>query len=93
MRALSTIKEVSHETLLALRSLLGALREDGGAPRAPAPGIGRLDELAGRAAALGVVARIERTGVPRQLPPGVDMAAYRIIQCWATRNAGCSSKK
>ncbi len=80
VRALATIKQVSHETLLALRSVLGALREDGDAPRAPAPSVGRLDDLVARAAALGVTARVEQRGAARLLPPGVDLAAYRILQ-------------
>jgi signal transduction histidine kinase len=80
VRALATIKEVSHETLLALRSVLGALREDGDAPKTPAPSISRLDGLVGRAAALGVIVRVEQSGAIRPLPPGVDLAAYRILQ-------------
>lgn len=80
VRALATIKEVSHETLLALRSVLGVLREDGDAPRTPAPSISRLDDLVGRVASLGVTARVERRGTARPLPPGVDLAAYRIMQ-------------
>ena len=77
---LATIKEVSHETLLALRSVLGALRDGGDAPEAPAPSISRLDDLVGRVAALGVIARVEQRGAARPLPPGVDLAAYRILQ-------------
>ena len=80
VRALATVKEVSHETLLALRSVLGALREDGDAPRAPAQSISRLDDLTGRVAALGVIVQVEQRGTARTLPPGVDLAAYRILQ-------------
>src|SRR5215472_6842658 len=80
VRALATIKEVSHETLLAVRSVLGALREDGEASKTPAPSISRLDGLVGRAAALGVIVRVEQRGAIRPLPPGVDLAAYRILQ-------------
>lgn len=80
VRALATVKEVSHETLLALRSVLGVLRDDGDAPKTPAPSISRLDDLVGRAAALGVIVRVEQRGAARPLPPGVDLAAYRILQ-------------
>jgi len=86
VQALATIKEVSHETLLALRSVLGALRYDsdgrGGSesPRAPAPSIGRLDDLVARVVTMGVTARVERRGPIRLLPPSVDLAAYRILQ-------------
>lgn len=79
--ALAVIKQVSQETLVELRSLLGALREvDEAAPRAPAPSLTRLDELVASAAAAGVVARVEIDGVVRELPPSVDVAAYRILQ-------------
>jgi signal transduction histidine kinase len=86
LRALATIKEVSHETLLALRSVLGALRYDsdgsGGseAPRAPAPSIGRLDDMVARVVTMGVTAQVEQRGPVRPLPPSVDLAAYRILQ-------------
>jgi signal transduction histidine kinase len=79
--ALATIKEVSQETLVELRSLLGALREvDDAAPRAPAPSLARVDELVASAAAAGVTARLEVSNGARPLPAGVDLAAYRIVQ-------------
>jgi len=80
VRALSTIKEVSHETLLALRSVLGALREDHQPALAPAPSIRRLDDLVARVSAMGVTAKVEQRGAARLLPPGIDLAAYRILQ-------------
>ena len=47
--ALATIKRVSQETLVELRSVLGVLRHvDEEAPRAPAPTLSRLDELVDR---------------------------------------------
>jgi signal transduction histidine kinase len=79
--ALATIKDVSHQTLVELRSLLGALRQvDEAAPRAPAPSLARLDDLVASAAATGVTAQVEVRGTPRDLPAGVDLAAYRIVQ-------------
>lgn len=80
VRALSTIKDVSHETLQALRSVLGALRDDRQALRTPAPSISRLDGLIARVAEMGVTAKVELCGAARPLPPGVDLAAYRILQ-------------
>src|SRR5579871_1444906 len=53
--ALGVIKQVSQDTLVELRSLLGALREvDEAAPRAPAPTLARLEDLVASAAAAGV---------------------------------------
>lgn len=79
--ALATIKRVSQETLVELRSLLGAMREvDEHAPRAPVPTLARLDDLVSSAAAAGVVARVSVRGSVRRLPAAVDLAAYRIVQ-------------
>jgi signal transduction histidine kinase len=79
--ALATIKRVSQETLVEMRSVLGALRAvDEAAPRAPAPSLRNVDELVDRARRAGVDARIEIDGQPRPLPSAVDLAAYRIVQ-------------
>ncbi|MFB9721761.1 sensor histidine kinase [Planobispora longispora] len=73
--ALTTIKQASKEVLTEMRSLIGVLRD--GAPRSPAGGLDRLDELAGRSG-LDVTRRV--TGRARPLPSGVDLAGYRIAQ-------------
>lgn len=79
--ALAIIKQVSQDTLVELRSLLGALREtDEAAPRSPAPSLDRLDDLIASAAAAGVAAHVELQGPAGQLPASVDLAAYRIMQ-------------
>jgi signal transduction histidine kinase len=89
VRALATIKGVSHETLVAVRSVLGALRDDGHdsdggdaskSPRAPAPSMARLDDLVARVVTMGVTSQVEELGAVRLLPPSVDLAAYRILQ-------------
>lgn len=80
-QALTTIKRVSQETLVELRSVLGALRHvDEEAPRAPAPTLSRLDELVARAERAGVTADVAIEGQPRPLPAAVDLAAYRVAQ-------------
>lgn len=79
--ALATIKKVSQETLVELRSLLGAMREvDEEAPRAPAPSMARLEDLVASSSAAGVAVQVEISGTPRPLPAAADLAAYRIIQ-------------
>jgi len=79
--ALATIKRVSQETLVELRSVLGALRRvDEEAPRAPAPTLSRLDELVERAHDAGVTAAVTVEGEARPLPAAVDLAAYRVAQ-------------
>src|SRR5579875_2005800 len=79
--ALSTINEVSRQALVELRSVLGVLRGvDERAPRAPSPGLDRLDELAASMRAAGLEVRITEEGGRAGLAPAADVAAYRIIQ-------------
>jgi signal transduction histidine kinase len=79
--ALSAIKEASADMLGELRSVLDALRApEDRAPRAPAAGLDRLDQLLARATSAGVPISSHIDRSPRQLPAGVDLAAYRIIQ-------------
>ncbi|MFI5492284.1 sensor histidine kinase [Actinoplanes sp. NPDC051859] len=76
--ALSAIKTASSEALREVRAVLGALRpEEEAAPRQPALGLDRLDDLTADA---GLPVTTRTTGVPRPLPPEVDRAAYRIVQ-------------
>lgn len=78
LRAMET---TARHALAEMRRLLGMLRADGAPDSlAPQPGLaqlaGLLDDF--KAAGLGVTLRID--GDPPALPPGVDLAAYRIIQ-------------
>jgi signal transduction histidine kinase len=73
--ALATIKQASKDVLGEMRSVLNVLRE--GAPRTPTAGMERLDELIDRS---GPHIGKEISGEVRPLPPGVDRAAYRIVQ-------------
>jgi signal transduction histidine kinase len=76
--ALGTIKQASAEALREVRAVLASLHPTGqAAPRTPAPGLDRLDELtvdAGLPVATSVV------GPARPLPAELDRAAYRIVQ-------------
>jgi signal transduction histidine kinase len=46
----------------------------------PQPGLGELDTLIGRVLAAGLAVELEVSGSPRPLPPGADLAAYRVVQ-------------
>jgi len=76
--ALTTIKDKSKEALGEVRQVLDTLRAPGDAPRAPAPGLDRLPELVDQAASAGLSVEVE--GEPPRLPPGTDLAAFRIVQ-------------
>lgn len=80
--ALVAIKQASKDALRDLRTTLGVLRDvdrpDG--DRAPAGGLHRLEEMQAGAKAAGLELEIITTGEARELPAGVDLAAYRIVQ-------------
>jgi signal transduction histidine kinase len=50
------------------------------APLFPAPGLADLDRLVARTASAGVQVDVNRRGTPRELPAGLDLSAYRIVQ-------------
>lgn len=79
--ALIAINDASKEALRELRATLGVLRGvDEADPRAPAPGLARLDDVVASASAAGLEVKVATTGDQRPLPPAADLAAYRIIQ-------------
>ncbi|MBM9507454.1 sensor histidine kinase [Actinacidiphila acididurans] len=78
--ALTTIKAASKEALGEVRQVLSTLRAPGEAPRSPAPGLDRLPELVEQATAAGLTADVRVEGTATALPPGADLAAFRIVQ-------------
>jgi signal transduction histidine kinase len=83
-RRLSAIGDTARAALTEMRRLLGVLREDTGgdaADRRPQPGLRQLNELLDEARdAAGTGARLIVSGPPAVLGPGVELAAYRIVQ-------------
>ncbi|MBB5136887.1 signal transduction histidine kinase [Thermocatellispora tengchongensis] len=85
---LSAIGDTARAALTEMRRLLGVLREDTGgeaspAARRPQPGLrlAELNELLDEArAASGTAVRLILCGAPAELDPGVELAAYRIVQ-------------
>ncbi|MFF0447551.1 sensor histidine kinase [Streptomyces sp. NPDC004609] len=78
--ALTTIKAASKEALGEVRQVLAGLRAPGDAPRAPAPGLDRVPDLVEQAASAGLDVTVTTAGTPFALPPGTDLAAFRIVQ-------------
>lgn len=78
---LRAVETTAREAMAEMRRLFGVLRTDDAPPMlAPQPGLDQLDRLLDEARAGGqsVEARIEGDRVP--LAPGVDLAAFRIVQ-------------
>ncbi|MFG3228178.1 sensor histidine kinase [Kitasatospora sp. NPDC048194] len=78
--ALVTIKSTSKEALGEVRQVLATLRGPGAAPRGPAPGLARLDELTEQADRVGLAAEVHEYGERRPLSAAVDLTAFRIVQ-------------
>jgi signal transduction histidine kinase len=79
--ALADIEATGRDALEELRRLVGILR-DGSAETdlAPQPRLAELDDLVRRLAETGVPVELHRRGSTRQLPPGIEVSAYRIVQ-------------
>ena len=79
---LEAIASTAREALTETRRLLGVLREDAGgeADRTPQPGLSELDDLIDKAQTTGTHIRLVREGKIARLSPGIDLAAYRIVQ-------------
>ncbi|MGW1956085.1 sensor histidine kinase [Streptomyces sp. NPDC001920] len=58
----------------------GADLADTAAALAPQPGLDQLHRLVGRVRDTGVPVGLTVTGEPRPLPPGLELAAYRVVQ-------------
>jgi signal transduction histidine kinase len=83
-RQLSAIGDTARAALTEMRRLLGVLREDtrtGTAVRQPQPSLQQLNELLDEARdATGSGVRLIVCGPMAPLDPGVELAAYRIVQ-------------
>ncbi|MFJ9637185.1 sensor histidine kinase [Streptomyces sp. NPDC101178] len=80
-QAFVTIRENAVAALTELRRVLGVVRaEDYEAPDAPQPTLAVLDGLLDNVRETGLETEKVITGAVRELPQGVELSAYRIIQ-------------
>ena len=79
--AIAAVEDTGREALGELRRLLGVLRRgDEELALAPQPSLERIGALVQRMRATGLPVELEVAGDPVHLPPGVDAAAFRIVQ-------------
>ena len=79
--SLLAVENSGHEAMAELRRLLGVLADNGHEPLlAPQPGVERLDALVARVREAGLPVTLRVEGESRRLPPGIDVAAYRVVQ-------------
>jgi signal transduction histidine kinase len=81
-QALTDISGTGRQALAEMRRLLGVLRsaDDDSAELEPQPGVEQLAGLLQQARAAGLPVSFAVEGVPRTLPAGAALAAYRIVQ-------------
>ncbi|MEV5572019.1 sensor histidine kinase [Spirillospora sp. NPDC052269] len=82
--AMSTIEEVGRTALSEMRRIVGVLRTDrdelAKGELAPQPGLGDLGELLDHVRETGLSVQLWIEGEARTPSPGVDVAAFRLIQ-------------
>jgi signal transduction histidine kinase len=79
--ALVAIERAGRDALRELRTLLGVLRESGDAAELqPQPGLDQLPALVERVSAAGLSVELRFEGDPVELPPAIELSAYRIVQ-------------
>jgi signal transduction histidine kinase len=83
--ALAGMADLGREALSEMHRMLGVLRVQNWSPptraeREPQPGVRDLNRLIARTRETGLDAALVVQGSPRELPPGVDLSVYRIVQ-------------
>jgi signal transduction histidine kinase len=76
---MSAVRKTAREALVEMRRLLGVLREDE-ATYSPQPGLARVEDLIEESRAAGVPTELREEGERPAVAPGIDLAAYRIVQ-------------
>ncbi len=77
---LAAIEGTARSALAEMRRLLGVLRGEPATDLNPQPGLNQLPALVEPLRATGLEVTVEMTGTTRPLPPGLDLAAYRVVQ-------------
>lgn len=78
--ALVAIQDTGRQAIADLRRMLGLVREGDPLALEPRPGLEQLDPLLDQLRTAGMAVEIEVQGTHRELPAGVDVSAYRIVQ-------------
>ncbi|WP_217247861.1 sensor histidine kinase [Streptomyces sp. AC602_WCS936] len=82
-KALETISSTGRQALAEMRRLLGVLRtgehEEAG-EYVPQPDVQQIEDLVEQCRSSGLPVDFKVEGTPRELPSGVELTAYRIVQ-------------
>jgi signal transduction histidine kinase len=77
---LESIEQIGRSALTEMRRLVGMLRSDADDPLAPQPDLGDLPTLVTQVREAGLPVALQIEGERRELPAGVELSAYRIVQ-------------
>jgi signal transduction histidine kinase len=77
---LETVERTGRSALTEMRRLLGMLRADANEPLAPQPGLSEIHVLVTQLREAGLPVELQVDGDPRELPVGIELSAYRIVQ-------------
>lgn len=80
--AMASIESIGRQSLDEMRRLLEVLgaEDESSFGRVPQPSLAHLDVFVDQCREAGLPVELAIEGDPRPLPPGVDLAAYRIVQ-------------
>jgi signal transduction histidine kinase len=79
--AIGRIEATGRDGMAEMRRLIAILKDDGhDAELAPQPGLAQLDALVETVRAAGVPVEVVTEGSRRELPSGLDLIAYRVVQ-------------
>jgi signal transduction histidine kinase len=79
--ALAVVEQTGREALAEMRRMVGVLRRPEEAPAlAPQPSLEYVEKLVEHAREAGLPVELRIEGTPEQLPAGVDLTAYRLVQ-------------
>jgi signal transduction histidine kinase len=77
---LETVEQTGRSALTEMRRMLGMLRDDAHQPLTPQPGLGDVPTLVEQLCETGLPVELRIDGEPRELPVGIELSAYRIVQ-------------
>jgi signal transduction histidine kinase len=77
---LETVEQIGRSALTEMRRLLGMLRGDANEPLTPQPGLDDVPSLVGQLREAGLPVELHVDGERRELPVGIELSAYRIVQ-------------
>jgi signal transduction histidine kinase len=77
---LETVERTGRSALTEMRRLLGMLRDEASEPLTPEPGLTDVPVLVNQLREAGLPVALHVEGEQRELPVGIELSAYRIVQ-------------